>query len=66
MPKLNVYKSKGNTVYLCGLTVFKGSNGIIRLTYDRGDKKRVKNDICHLDKGSNVDKFFNELIKFKE
>jgi hypothetical protein len=63
MPKLNVYKSEGETVYLCGLRVWKSADGIIRLAYDRGDKKGKKNDITHCENGSDVEKFFSRLLK---
>lgn len=62
MPQLNVYKSKGNTVYLDGLAVFKNSTGYIALSYVKENKRRI----CHLDEDSNANKFFKELLKFKE
>jgi len=62
MPTLNVYKSKGNTVYLDGLRVFKNTTGYIALSYQKGGKNRI----CHIEKGSNAEGFFKELLKFKE
>jgi hypothetical protein len=62
MPQLNVYKSKGNTVYLGGLGVFRNTTGYIALSYKKGNKNRI----CHLDKGSNAEIFFSELLKYKE
>ena len=65
MPKLNVYKSKGRTIYLCGLRVFRHKDGLIVLTYDKGDAKGMKKDIAYCEQGSDVEKFFDRLLKTK-
>jgi len=62
MPKLNVYKSKGKTIYLCGLRVFRDKDEKIVLAYDKGDAKGKQKDIAYCERGSDVEKFFNRLL----
>lgn len=62
MPKLNIYKSKGRTVYLCGLSVYRHKDGRIVLTADRGDIKHKKNDIAYCERGSDIEKFFEKML----
>lgn len=62
MPILNIYKSKGRTVYLDGLRVFIHSDGRVVLAYQKANKKQDK-DICYVQKGSDADKFFRKMLK---
>ena len=64
MTTLNIYRSKGRTVYLGGLRVFIHADGRVVLAYQKANKTQDK-DICYVSRGSDADKFFRKMLKGK-
>jgi len=60
MPKLNIYRSKSRgksqTIYLDGLRVFRTKQGIY-VSYEG------KGNILYCQKGSDVAKFFDKILR---
>ena len=55
MPKLTIQKSKGKTLYLNGLRVFRHTDGTIHISYEGG------HTVCPRE--SKIESFFDRILK---